>query len=184
MCGVPISWKRPSLAGWYLTSSVVLVCAGAEAALALFLFRMKNIANKATRITTASPTPTPIPAAAPADSPELDVFEGDDPVEEGAESLVAVAVPESIVVVGGTAIAVRLVVGYVYVIISQQIHLDVRFQESLTFTVEYRLSPIVLKLVNVKCSPGCAEVIFESIAIKALLSTFSRQSDPLARLEK
>lgn len=133
---MPISWKPPSLAGWYLTSSVVLVCAGAEAALALFLLRMKNIANKATRTTTASPTPTPIPAAAPADSPELDVFEGDDPVEEGAESLVAVAVPESIVVVGGTAIAVRLVVGYVCVIISQKIHFDSRFQKNLTFTVE------------------------------------------------
>lgn len=55
-------------------------------------------------------------------------------------------------------------------------------RNSLTLTVEYRLSPIVLKLVKVKCSPDCAEVMFESIAIKALPNTFSRHSDPLARL--
>lgn len=147
---------------------------------------MKNIANNAARTTTASPAPTPIPAAAPVDSPDPDDGSGgDDPVEDGAESPVSVAVPEVVVVVGATAFAVRLVVGYVCVIISQKIHhSDLISQKNLTFTVEYRLSPMVLKLVNVKCSPDCAEVIFESIAIKPVPRTFSRQSVPLARLEK
>lgn len=81
---------------------------------------MKNVANKATRITTASPTPTPIPAAAPVDSPPPDeASEGDDPVGEGVvESPVVVAVPVVVVVVGATAFAVRLVVGYVCEMIS------------------------------------------------------------------
>lgn len=115
VCGVPISRKRPLLAGWYFISSVGFVCAGPGAALSFFLLRMKNIANKATRMTTASPTPTPIPAAAPVDSPPDD-SEGDDPVEIGVESPVAVAVAVPVVViVGATAFAVRLVVGYVCV---------------------------------------------------------------------
>ena len=145
---------------------------------------MKNIANKATRITTASPTPTPIPAAAPVDNPPPDEdCEGDDPVDEGAGSPAAVAVPV-VVVVGATAFAVRLVVGYVCVMVSQGACHHLVFRKNLTFTVEYRLSPMVLKLLNVKCSPDCADVMLESIAISPVPSTFSRQSDPLARLEK
>lgn len=167
---------------------MAFACAGSDASLAVFLLRIKNIANKDIRIATASPTPTPIPAAAPVDSPPPDEVPEDDPVEVGeVESLVAVAassMPVAMVVVGATASAVRLVVGYVCVTISQGMFYDLIVQKDLTFTVEYRSSPMVLKLANVKCSPDCVERMFESIAINPESSTFSRQFDPLARFEK
>lgn len=109
-------------------------CAGSDAALAVFLLRIKNIANKDIKIATASPTPTPIPAAAPVDSPPPDEAPEDDPVEVGeVESLVPVAVssmPVAMVVVGATASAVLLVVGYVCVKVSHGMLYNLIVQKS------------------------------------------------------
>jgi hypothetical protein len=101
--------------------------AAPEAVPADFLLRMKNTANKAARITTASPTPIPIPAAAPVDKPPPEEVSEDDElveVEEAvAPAVVAVStvpsVPVADVVAGATAFSVRLVLGYVWVTVSQ-----------------------------------------------------------------